>query len=52
VTHQLIFLAVTWLAYVGAVGTAATAGGSQRLVGAVAAGGVFVAAIVSLLVFA
>jgi hypothetical protein len=51
-THQLILLAVIWLGYGGAVGTVATAGGPGRLTGTVAAGGVFIALIASLLVFA
>jgi len=50
--HPFILLAVIWLAYVGSVGTVATAGGGERLIGAVAAGGVFLALIASLLVFA
>jgi hypothetical protein len=49
--HQLIFLAVIWLAFVGGVGTVAAAGAGPRAVGAVSTGGVFLAIIGSLLVF-
>jgi hypothetical protein len=49
--HHLLSLAVIWLAFVGIVGTAAAAGGGQRVVGGVATGGVFLAAIASLVVF-
>lgn len=49
--NHLLVLAVIWLAFVGVVGTIAAAGAGQRAVGAVATGGVFLAAMASLLVF-
>jgi hypothetical protein len=49
--HHLLFFTVTWLAFVGLVGTVASAGAGGRVVGAVATGGVFLGIIASLLVF-
>jgi hypothetical protein len=49
--HHLLLLAVIWLAFAGVVGTAASAGAGQRVVGAVSTGCVFLAVIGSLLVF-
>jgi hypothetical protein len=46
--HHLLFLAVTWLAFAGVVGTVAAAGAGERVVAAVATGSL--AAIASLLV--
>lgn len=44
-----VTLAVIWLAYVGGVGTVATAGAGERSVGAVATGGLVLALIASLI---
>ena len=49
--HHLLLLAVIWLVFTGLVGTVASAGAGQRVVGAVSTGGVFLAVIGSLLVF-
>jgi hypothetical protein len=48
--HHVLFLGIIWIAYVGIVGTVASAGAHQHLVGAVATGGVFLGVILSLLV--
>jgi hypothetical protein len=49
--HHPLFLAVTWLAFAGVIGTVAAAGAGERVVAAVATGSVFLAVIASLLVF-
>jgi len=49
-SHQLVFIAIIWIAFVGLVGTVGAAGAGPRTVGAVATGGVFLAVIGTLLV--
>ena len=48
--HTWLLAAVIWMAYIGTVGTVASAGAGERAVGSVATGGVFAAAIATLLV--
>ena len=51
-SQHLVALAVTWVAYVGLVGTVATADHRGRFVAPVAAGGLFAAIIATVLVLA